>query len=118
MPYTEVDAQQITHAVTFKFAVINVAALAVDSVLVSAVSGKKIRVLSYAMGLQAVGTALFESGGSAALTGTLGLTANVPYSFSGNYWAPAFETAAGATLTLTVTGVGAGAFGHLCYIEV
>lgn len=101
-----------------KFAVINVAAVSTDAVLVAAVTGKRIRVISYLIEMTAAGTALFESGTATALTGTLEFTADVPVSFAGGIYAPAFETATGASLTLTTTGAGAAAVGHLAYIEI
>lgn len=101
-----------------KYAVISVAAAQTDDVLVAAVTGKRIRVISYLVELTAVGDILFESGTATALTGVLELTADVPVAFEGGVFAPAFETNIGDALTLTNNGAGAAARGHLAYQEV
>lgn len=101
-----------------KYATISVAAAQTDAVLVAAVTGKRIRVISYLVELTAAGDILFESGTATALTGVIELTADVPTVFPGGVNAPAFETAIGASLTLTNTGAGAAARGHLAYHEV
>ncbi len=99
-----------------KFAVVSVAGSSTDSVLVSGVAGKKIRVVSYELVASAGTTVLFESGTTTALSGTMSLAANGTIDFAGSADAPGFETIAGENLVVT-TGTGA-IEGHLCYVEV
>ena len=99
-----------------RFAAISVAASQTDSVLVTGVSGNKVRVLSYMFVASAGTTALFESGTTTALSGTVSLAANGVASFGGAAHAPAFETVSGENLVVT-TGGGA-IEGHLCYVLI
>lgn len=101
-----------------KFAAISVAAAQTDSVLVTAVIGKKIRVISYFFTVGATGTVLIESGTTTALSGTMDFGANGAASFAGSADAPAFETVAGENLVMTTVGAGANVEGHLCYVEI
>ncbi len=103
---------------SLKFAVISVAAAQTDSVLVSAVTGAKIRVVSYFFTVGATGTVKIESGTTGALTGTMDFGANGSASFAGSADAPAFETVAGENLVMTTVGAGANVEGHLCYVEI
>ncbi len=97
-----------------KYAVI--AASSTDNTLVTGVTGKKIRVISYTLVVSAAATARFESGtGGTALTGQMALPANGGIATGENPLGH-FETAAGALLNLELsTGSAAG---HLSYIEV
>lgn len=100
-----------------KYAVID-AAGAGDNTLVAAVTGKKIRVLSYVLvnGHTSTQTVRFESGASGtALSGQAILGANgvVSAAFNPGGW---FETAAGSLLNLELAGATT-VDGHLSYIE-
>ncbi len=101
-----------------RFASISAAAAQTDSVLVTAVTGKKIRVVSYFFTISAAGTVLIESGTTTALSGTMDFGANGSASFAGSSDAPAFETVAGEDLVMTTVGAGANVEGHLCYVEI
>lgn len=98
-----------------KFAVID--ATTGDTTIVAAVTGKKIRVLSYVVtAANSSSTARFESGaGGTSLSGVLRLlnvTAFVaPFNPMGY-----FETLSGEALSLEVTG--GDVDGHLTYVEV
>ncbi len=106
--------------VGIKTAVISVAAVQTDAEVVAAVTGKRIRVLSYLFTVGATGaTVLFESGTATALTGTMDFdTSDLVAHYAGGVYAPAFETAIGEALTLTNTGALANVEGHLTYQEV
>lgn len=86
-----------------KFKVVSVAADQTDSVLVTGVSGKKIRVVSYFFTIGASGTVILESGTTTALTGTMDFGANGVASFAGSSDAPAFESLAGENLVMILT---------------
>jgi len=101
---------------TPKFAAINVAASG-DNTIVSAVSGKKIRVLSYSLVCGAAVNARWEDGaGGTALSGIMEFAANsgisVPYSPVGH-----FETTANTILNLELSGA-VSVDGHLVYVEI
>jgi len=83
--------------------------------LVSGITGKKIRVVSYVVTPSVAMVVEFRSGTS--LIGRLDLGANVPVSFPGKVNAPAFETAEGAYLAIAGNAVGL-IRGHAAYIEV
>ena len=103
-----------THEI--KYAIIDKAGSG-DNTLVSAVTGKKIRVLSYALVAAGAVTVRFESGASGtALTGQMTLAANggISCAFNPGGW---FETAADALLNLELGGA-VSVDGHLSYIEV
>lgn len=93
------------------------AATSGDNTAVSAVTGKKIRVLSCFMVAAGAVNARFESGaGGTALTGQMKLTTNggfvLPFNAGG--W---FETAAGSLLNLELSGA-VSVDGSLSYILV
>lgn len=99
-----------------KYAVIDAAASG-DNTLVSAVTGKKIRVLSAFLVASNTVTVRFESGASGtALTGqmVLGASTVVPFAYNPHGH---FETAAGALLNLELSGA-VSVDGCLTYIEV
>lgn len=105
-----------TTAITPKFAIID-AATSGDNTILSAVVGKKIRVLSLFVIAAAAVTARFESGASGtALTGQMNLAANggfvLPYNPLG--W---FETASNTLLNLELSGA-ISVDGSLTYAEV
>lgn len=103
-----------------KFAVIDDASSG-DNTVIAAVSGKKIRVLSYTLVPTADVTVRFESGAAGtALTGQMVLfqedgvvTQNLSVN-CGSYGC--FETAAGALLNLELSGA-VSVDGHITYIE-
>lgn len=102
-----------------KYAVITVAAAQTDSEIIAAAAGKRLRVISYFFTVGATGTVLFESGNSTALTGIMDFDTNdLIAHYPGGVFAPAFETAIGASLTLTNSGAGANVEGFLSYQEV
>ena len=106
-----------SHIGNIKYAIID-AAGAGDNTLIAAVSGKKIRVLSYVLvnGHTAAQTIRFESGASGtALSGQMILAANgvIEAGFNEGGW---FETAAGALLNLELAGATT-VDGHISYIE-
>jgi hypothetical protein len=84
--------------------------------LVSAVTGKKIRVLGYLLVCSAALTVNFESG-TTDITGAFEIAANGGISYAGGLAAPAFETAAGSKLALTISGTG-NVRGHLAYVLI
>lgn len=102
-------------AVTPKYATIISAGATLT--VVPAVTGKKIRVLSYTVVCTAAGTVQFKDGaGGTAITGAM------PFDAKGGVSAPFnpgghFETSAGTLLQLA-DSVGSNVFGHLMYIEV
>lgn len=99
-----------------KYAVIDHAASG-DNTIVTGVTGKKIRVLSYTIVAAGAVLVRFESGASGtALTGQMSLAANGGISAAFNEGGH-FETAAGALLNLELGGV-VSVDGHLSYIEV
>jgi hypothetical protein len=111
------DVVMASHiAIAPKFAAI-AASSSGDNTVVAAVSGKKIRVLSYTLVAAGAVTCRFEDGaGGTAKSGQMSFAANggvsVPFSPVGH-----FETTAGTLLNLELGGAVAVA-GHLCYIEV
>lgn len=84
--------------------------------LVAAVSGRKIRVISYLFICSAALTINFESN-TTDVTGPMQVAANGGVSYPGGVLAPAFETATGEKLAMTITGTG-NVRGHLSYILV
>jgi hypothetical protein len=99
-----------------KYAVISGASSG-DNTVVAAVTGKKIRVLSFFLVAAGAVTVRFESGASGtALTGVMSLAANGGLSCPLNELGY-FETAAGVLLNLELGGV-VQVSGHLTYIEV
>jgi hypothetical protein len=108
--------QNGTTALTPKFAVIDNATSG-DNTIVSAVVGKKVRVLSLFVVAAAAVTVRFESGaGGTALTGQMNLAANggfvLPFNPVG--W---FETASNTLLNMELGGA-VSVDGSLCYVEV
>ena len=99
-----------------KFAAIDTAT-SPDTTIISAVSGKKLRIVSLFLVSAGTVTTRFESGADGAkLTGQMTLTANsgfvLPYNPVG--W---FETVAGQALSLELSA-GVSVDGSLTYIEV
>lgn len=102
-----------TTNLTPKFAIINAASG--DTALVAAVSGKKLRVLSYQLVCGAASTVRFEDGaGGTALTGVMSFVDNGGISVN---FTPLghFETSANTALSLETTD---DVDGHLTYVEV
>ncbi len=101
---------------TPKFSAIN-ATTNGDNTIVAAVSGKKVRVLSYSLVADAaVGCAFDDGSGGTELSGQMAFAANggisVPFSPVGH-----FETTANTVLNLETDAV-ANVRGHVCYVEV
>jgi hypothetical protein len=101
-------------AITPKFVAIVASSSGANAIL-AAVSGKKIRVLSYVIVATTAVTAKFQSA-AVDLTGAMPLGAtgvlSAPFNVLGH-----FETAASAALNLTL-GSAVAVSGHLTYIEV
>lgn len=92
-------------------------AVASTTEVVAAVAGKKIRVLSYVVTVDAAGELEFQD--DATTPNELAhyhLAADGGVSYAGHPEAPAFETAVGQALDV-VTGVGQAVEGHLTYVE-
>ena len=103
--------------VAIKFARINATADGANTV-VAAVTGKKIRVLGYALSVTAAGTiAIQDTAGVPAVLAQFALAANGGVSYAGGLDAPAFETAVGQGLQVNVPA-GVDALGHLVYLEI
>ena len=103
-----------TITLTPKFAKIDVASVG-DNTIVSGVTGKKIRVLQYALICAGAVTLTFKSG-TTPITGDMAFAANggisTPYSPVG-----LIETAAGEDLVLNLSA-STSVSGHLVYVEV
>jgi hypothetical protein len=100
---------------TPKFAVIAASASG-DNTLVSAVGGKKLRVLNYVLMSNGTVNAKFQSSTAGDITGLLYLVANTGASSSFNPVGH-FETVSGEALELNLSGAIA-VGGHLSYVEV
>lgn len=103
-----------------KYAFANIAAGTTDGAIVAAVTGKRLRVISYALSALAAGatTATFTSkpgGAGTAITATISLAANGFASEEAE--CGLFQTSVGQGLSLT-TAVGAGVGVRVTYIEV
>ena len=84
--------------------------------IVSLVSGKKIRVLAYALICAGATTVKFQSGGSTDLTGDMSFPANGGISCSENKFGW-FETVSGEKLNI-VLGSAVAVDGHITYLEI
>lgn len=105
-----------TTALTPKFAAIS-AASSGNNTIVAAVTGKKIRVLSYSLVVTSAVTAQWKSA-----TGGANLSGAMPFGANGGISAPHspvghFETASGELLNL-VLGSAVAVAGHVTYVEV
>ena len=88
-----------------------------DNPVVAAVTGKKIRVLSYTLTTASATTVSFEDGaGGTALTGVMTTAAGTPIEGAYNPHGH-FETTAATLLNLTLGGA-VQTSGHLTYVEV
>lgn len=105
----------MAYAAPVNFAVISTASAGANT-LVAAVTGKRIRVISYALVAAGAVSVNFENG-TTDITGVLPLAANSGLSFPGTESGPAFETSPGALLGLTLSGA-VQVSGHLTYILV
>lgn len=102
-----------------KFARIN-ASSSGNTLLVSAVVGKRVRVLGYMFTTNVGGAGIdveFRSGATTVLVGPLFVDKGIVISFSGSMVGPAFETAVGEDLNLNLTAAGKQVQGHLSYLE-
>lgn len=84
-----------------------------DTTLVSAVTGRKVRVTSYVLVAAAPVTVEFKSG-STALSGAMPFGANGGASASGHPESPVLECAAGEALVITLGGA-IQVSGHISY---
>ena len=87
-----------------------------DNTIVAAVTGKRIRVLSWDLTIQVTGGWTWKSSTTSNLTGTMAASATFGYSAPFNPFGH-FQTVAGELLNLNTSGV-INAAGHLTYIEV
>jgi hypothetical protein len=103
-------------SVPIKFAVVDDATSG-NNTIIAAVSGKKIRVLSYTIVAAGAVNARFESGaGGTALTGQMTLAA-AGDSVTAHCPQGLFETAASALLNLELSGA-VSVDGHITYVEI
>ena len=87
-----------------------------DNDIVTAVAGKRIRVIAYAFTVSAASTVVLQDSANTDLA-TFILPANGGVSYAGGVQAPAFETAVGTGLEIT-NAASNDTFGHVTYIEV
>lgn len=118
--YCNPDSHQAIGALIMKFAAINASASG-SNAIVAAVTGKRIRVVSYVIVAAGAVTATWQSA-STALSGPMSLASSGGASASVGILAPGgayglFQTEAGEALNLSLGGAVTVA-GHLCYIEV
>lgn len=109
----------ITHPGTFEVKHIRVNATADgDNEIVAAVTGKKIRVLAYALSVTGAGTiSLQNTATTPVVHAQFPLAANGVVSYPGGIQAPAFETATGTGLEINNAAL-QDTLGHLTYSEV
>ena len=90
-----------------------------DNTIVAAVTGMRIRVISYTLTATAVGIATVKSASTALAELSVGTvtTAPIPISFAGSAIAAAFQTAVGEALVFN-TQVAQDVNGHLAYLLV
>lgn len=91
-----------------------------DNAVVAAVTGKKIRVISYCLNTKGTDTQAFQfqdTTDTPVVHGKFEVATGTVVSFAGASWAPAFETAAGKGLEINVAS-GQDVTGHLTYCEV
>lgn len=89
-----------------------------DNTVISAVSGKKIRVLSYVINANAAGVVTLQNtDGTPVVYASFELTDGGTVVYPGGVFAPAFETAVGTGLEIS-NAVGVDALGHITYQEV
>lgn len=107
----------ITTDIQIKFVRVNATADG-DNTIITGVSGKKIRVLGYAITVTTAGTiTLQDSAGTANVFGQFSLAAQGGVSYAGGPMCPAFETIAGNGVEIN-TQTGQDCLGHLSYQEV
>lgn len=99
---------------TVKFAAITASVVGANTI-VSAVTSKKIRVLSFAVSAIVAGSLQWKSN-TTAISGAIPLTLNANMQLASPYGL--FETAAGEALNLVTVGLLANIAGHLSYVEV
>ena len=104
------EGQQALHAD------ITITAASGDQTILSAVSGKKIRVLGYALVTDTASALTWESGGSTAISGAMTFAANGGIAAPPSKWGY-IETLDGESLVLNV-GTAATVGGHVTYVLV
>lgn len=89
-----------------------------DNTVVAAVSGKKLRVLGYALTVDVTGKITVQDNTSTPVVlATLHVVAGTPATYSGGGDCPAFETAEGKGLEIS-NPAGTNTYGHIAYQEV
>lgn len=106
------DMEHTRRSEEYLFAVVDATADG-DNELIAAVSGRKIRVLSYALSVDVTGEINIESGAATSIA-RLFLLAGSPSNY-GAAGIPAFETVEGENLNL-VNPAGTDTTGHITYI--
>lgn len=102
---------------TFKFVRVNATADG-DNTVVAAVSGKKLRVIGYAISATAAGVATFQdTAGTPVVFASFPLAANGGVVYDGGPECPAFETASGAGIEINCA-TGQDITGHMTYLEL
>lgn len=89
-----------------------------DNVVIAAVAGKRIRVISYVLMATAAGTiSIQDTAGTPVVLAQFPLAANSGVSYAGGLEAPAFETGPGLGVEIN-NPVGVDTLGHIAYLEV
>jgi hypothetical protein len=88
-----------------------------DNTVITAVTGKKIRVLGYVLVANAAGAVtLQDSTGTPVIFAVFDLAANGGVSYAGGIDCPAFETDVGKGVEVS-NGAGVDTKGHITYVE-
>ncbi len=116
LPSLAVAQNDIAEGQQALFATIAITAASGDQTILSAVSGKKIRVLGYALVTDTASALTWESGGSTAISGAMTFAANGGISAVPSKWGWV-ETLSGESLVLNV-GTAATVGGHVTYVLV
>lgn len=109
-----------TYPADVKYAKVDAAADG-DNVIIAAVTGKKIRVLGYALtGTSTAGATITiqDTATTPVVHAKLAIANNGGVSYAGGLAAPAFETAAGTGVEINNPGTGPDTFGHMVYVEI
>jgi len=109
-----IDPASGTTALTTKFAVVNATASG-DNTIVSAVTSKKIRVLSVVLVASGNVAAVWQSSTAGNISGTMDLARRGGYALSSPFGL--FETTAGEALQLNLDSATT-VSGHISYVEV
>lgn len=89
-----------------------------DNLVIAAVVGKRLRVISYALAVSAAGTiAIQDTAGAPVIFAQFPLAANGGISYAGGLDAPAFETSPGLGIEIN-NPIGVDTLGHITYLEI